>query len=75
MSELFDRVVETSELSPLFARNALQRACARAGVQASALTRADLRAALPEIERTIRTYLDEQTQVVMGRIQELSRER
>jgi|GEM_PF-3480149 len=73
MSELFERVVEVSGLSPLFARNALQRACTRAGVQATALTRADLRTAMPEIERTIRTYLHEQTAGVMIRIQDLSR--
>ena len=61
MSDLFERVVETSGLSPLFARNALQRACARAGVQPGALTPSALRTALPEIERTIRTYLDAQS--------------
>ena len=75
MSALFNRVVEASGLSPLFARNALQRACARAGVQADMLTASALRTALPEIERTIQTYLDVQTPTVMERISALSRER
>jgi hypothetical protein len=73
MSDLFNRVVDVSGLSPLFARNALQRACARAGVHSDGLTRGDLRTALPEIERTIRTYLHEQTPGVMTRLQELAR--
>jgi hypothetical protein len=75
MSTLFDRVVETSGLSPLFARNALQRACARAGVEPKVLTPSALRTALPEIERTIQTYLDAQTPSVMERLQALARER
>ncbi len=75
MSALFNSVVEVSGLSPLFARNALQRACTRAGVQAEALTPSALRTALPEIERTIQTYLDSQTASVMERISALSRER
>jgi hypothetical protein len=75
MSALFNRLVEASGLSPLFARNALQRACTRAGVQADNLTASALRAAMPEIERTIQTYLDGQTPIVMERIQALSRER
>jgi hypothetical protein len=75
MTDLFERVVEQSGLSPLFARNALQRACARAGVEAKALSPSGLRTALPEIERTIKTYLDTQTPSVMERLQSLARER
>jgi hypothetical protein len=75
VSDLFDRIVEASGLSPLFARNALQRALTRAGVQANSLTRKDLHTALPEIERTIETYLDRQTTGAMERIRDLTRER
>jgi hypothetical protein len=72
MSPLFEQLVEVSGLSPLFARSALQRACTRAGVQPAALTRSDLKAALPEIERTIQMFLDADAATAMRRIQELT---
>lgn len=75
MTPLFDRLLQESGLSPLFARSALQRACARAGVDAQTLSPSGLRTALPEIERTIRTYLHAQTDGTMLRIQALLRER
>ncbi len=75
MSEFFERVVTASGLSPLFARNALLRACNRAGVDAHALTPTTLRSALPEIERTIQTYLNAQTVSAMARIEALTRQR
>ncbi|MFT3921926.1 MAG: hypothetical protein QM778_05275 [Myxococcales bacterium] len=75
MSALFNRLVEISGLSSLFARAALERACTRAGVQPTSLTREGLRTALPEIERTIQTYLDRQTTDAMARIRDLAGER
>jgi hypothetical protein len=75
MSDLFEQVIESSGLSPLFARNALRRACSRAGVEADILTPAALRSALPEIERTIQTYMDSRTSSVMERISALARQR
>src|SRR5262245_62156495 len=75
MSDLFDRVVQASGLSPLFARNALQRACQRAGVEPKTLSAAALRTALPEIERTLQTFLDTGARAVMDRIEDLSRGR
>lgn len=73
MSNLFDLVVEHSGLSPVFARKALKRACERAGVEANALSHAALRTALPEIERTLETYLNTDTRAVMARLQAISR--
>ncbi len=75
MMDLFERLVETSGLSPLFARNALRRACARAGVEADLLTPRSLQEALPEIERTLQTYLNHETKAALERIQALVRGR
>lgn len=73
-NSLFDRLVAESRLSPLFAVNALQRACTRAGVDASSLSLQDLRAALPEIQRTLETFLDASAGDALARIAALAQE-
>jgi hypothetical protein len=57
MSLLFERVVALSGLSSFIARSSLQRALARAGVDASALTPEGLARALPEIQWALGVFL------------------
>ena len=73
MNELFGKLVEASGLSPLFAENALRRALLRAGVDPTTLTSSTLTTALPELERTIFTFLPEDAERVMKGIRALSR--
>ncbi len=73
MNELFGKLVEVSGLSPLFAENALRRALQRAGVDPTKLTSTTLTAALPELEKTIFTFLPEDAERVMKSIRALSR--
>ncbi len=54
---LFDRLVEISGLSPLFARATLSRALTRAGAKPETLSAEQLKAALPELEKTLRVFL------------------
>lgn len=73
MNELFAKLVEASGLSPLFAENALRRALLRAGVDPAKLTATTLTPALPELERTIYTFLPEEAERVMKNIRALAR--
>lgn len=73
MNDLFGKLVEASGLSPLFAENALRRALLRAGVDPTRLTTATLALALPELEKTIFTFLPEDAERVMKSIRALSR--
>jgi hypothetical protein len=73
MKDLFPELVAASELSPLFAENALRRALQRAGVTAERVTSADIGAAQDELERTIRTFLPERVDSVMERVRRLGR--
>jgi hypothetical protein len=54
--ELFDRVVEATGLSTIIARAAVARACMRAGVPPSDLTRDSLLQVLPHLEQTLEVY-------------------
>ncbi|MGC4066164.1 MAG: hypothetical protein QM784_16275 [Polyangiaceae bacterium] len=58
--ELFDRVVEVSGLSKVIAHAAVARACVRAGVDSSTLTRESLVKVLPHLEQTLWIYLPEE---------------
>jgi hypothetical protein len=73
VSDLFRKLVETSGLSPLFAENALRRALLRAGVEPGKLTAAGLVTALPELEKTIYTFVPEDAERVMKSIRALGR--
>jgi hypothetical protein len=75
VSELFELLVAKSELSPLFGRAALRRACERAGVDAERLSPLSLRMALPEIEKTLRMFLDTRAEAVMRELEALTRSR
>lgn len=73
MNDLFGKLIEASGLSPLFAENALRRALLRAGVDPTKLTTATLTTALPELEKTIFTFLPEDAERVMKNIRALGR--
>jgi hypothetical protein len=73
MSSLFQRVVLTSGISDLFAENAVSRACERAGVDPRTLSAATLKVALPEIEKTVKTFCRTQADEIMPRLQQLTR--
>ncbi|MBL8678903.1 MAG: hypothetical protein JNK05_07040 [Myxococcales bacterium] len=68
---LFERVVAECGLAPAFARTAIERALRRANIEPAALTRSNLRSALPEIERTVTMYLGPRTPQAMARIEAL----
>jgi DNA-binding response OmpR family regulator len=55
--ELAARVVAVSGLSELLARSSIERACQRAGVDPKTMTAADLRRALPHIQRILSLFL------------------
>ncbi len=69
--DLFDKLVEASELSPIFARSSLARALRRAGVDADTLTPARLEAALPEIRRTLAPFVETRLDAAMLKIERL----
>ena len=54
---LFDKVIAASGLSEVFARGTIKRACSRVGVNAEAMTPADLARALPAIEQALAVFL------------------
>jgi hypothetical protein len=54
---LFDRVVQASGLSSVFATKAVRCACARSNVDAETMNHADLERALPEIEGALGVFL------------------
>ncbi len=54
---LFERLVQESGLSRVFARSALERALARSNARPETLTMAELREALPHIESALRVFL------------------
>ncbi len=72
-SPLFDALVKVCGLSPLFARNSMARALARAGVDATTLTKAELARALPEIKQAILPFLDGDVDTIMARIEWLTK--
>jgi DNA-binding response OmpR family regulator len=56
-ARLLDRVVAVSGMSEVLGRASIERACGRAGVDPQTMTPADLRLALPDIERTLGFFL------------------
>lgn len=68
---VFEEIVAQSGLSPLFARNALERALRRAGVNRAQMKRADVAPALPEIERTLLTFLPRDAVEVLEKIRRI----
>jgi hypothetical protein len=59
MTQLFDKVVQASGLSPLFAKSSLERALARVSVRPEMLSAESLKKALPEVEKVLRVFLTE----------------
>lgn len=60
MTAFLDEVAEATGLSSLFARRSVERACERAGVDPAQLSPATYRKVLPELERGIRGFFDEE---------------
>jgi hypothetical protein len=73
MNSLFQKVVVTTGISELFAANAIARACERAGVNPKKLSPMTLKVALPEIERTVRTFCHQELEQIMPRLHLLAR--
>lgn len=73
MNTLFQRVVLASGISELFAEHAVARACERAGVDPGRLSPANLKIALPEIEKTVRTFCYDEIDQIMPRLYGLTR--
>jgi hypothetical protein len=73
VNPLFAKVVAATGISELFAAHALARACERAGVDPTKLSPASLRAALPEIEKTVGTFCHGERDDVMAKLQALTR--
>jgi hypothetical protein len=65
MNPFFQKVVVTTGISELFAANAIVRACERAGVNPEKLSPVTLKVALPEIERTVRTFCHHEVDQIM----------
>lgn len=57
MRDLFSEIVKASGLSPVFAERSFERALAKAGLTRDGLTKTQVRALLPGIERTLLLYL------------------
>jgi hypothetical protein len=74
MNEFFQEVVVTTGISELFAANAIVRACERAGVNPKKLCPTTLKVALPEIERTVRTFCHEEIDHIMPLLHLLARQ-
>lgn len=70
---LFDRLVQVSELSSLFARATLERALRRASVDPQRMNRSDLEKAIPEIRRSLSAFHTTRLDPVMTSIQNLAR--
>ena len=72
---LLDRVVEASGLMPLIAPFTVSRLLITADVSPRDLTPADLRRALPDLERGLAVYLsDEQLEEAGRRLRQLAAE-
>ena len=54
---LFEELVSCSGLAPLLAADVMNRVCVREGVEPATLTREQLMAVLPAIEKGLRLYL------------------
>src|SRR5262249_8305545 len=58
MNDLMAQVVAASGLSSIFAERSIARALRRAGFDPDALSRPDLKRALPEIGKMLATFMD-----------------
>jgi hypothetical protein len=73
MNTLFQEVVRTTGISELFAEHAVVRACERAGVDPRRLCRSNLKVALPEIEKIVRTFCHDDVEEIVPRLRLLTR--
>lgn len=72
-NQLFDRVVEASGLNAMVAPFTLSRLLLRADAHPRTLTETDLARALPELDRGIRVYLDDEAaRAAVERLRELA---
>ncbi len=56
--DLLGQIVAASGLSAIFAERSISRAIRRAGFAPEALSRADLKQCLPELEKMLATFMD-----------------
>lgn len=71
---LFNQVIAESTLSPIFAKNALLRALTRSGVtDAEKLNKEQLQKALPEILKTLKSFLGDEADNAYRAIEALAR--
>ena len=71
---LFTQVIAESTLSPIFAKNALLRALTRAGISdAEKLTKEQLKKALPEVLKTLQSFLGDDAGGALQKIEALTR--
>lgn len=56
-THIYEEMLAVSGLAPLLAADVIARACAREGVKAEAITRAELATTLPVIEKGLKLYL------------------
>lgn len=71
---LFNQIITESTLSPIFAKNALLRALNRAGVSdPDKLNKEQLKKALPEILKTLKSFLGDDAESAYQRVEALTR--
>ena len=70
-STAFDRVVELSGLSPIFARSIVRRTVERAGLSPDRLRASEVEALLPELERALFAVLGTETTTRINKIRQL----
>lgn len=72
-SPLFEQVVAASGLSAIFARSSVKRVLERGGVDPASFRRADLQRLMPEFERLLKGFLEDQAPAALARLQALAR--
>jgi hypothetical protein len=70
-STTFERVVEHSGLSPIFARSVIRRTVERAGLSAERLRVSEVEALLPELERALSAFLGTETPNRINKIRQV----
>jgi hypothetical protein len=73
VNTLFQKVVAATGISELFAEHAVARACERAGIDPHRLSPTNLKIALPEIEKIVRTFCHDEMEEIMPRLYSLTR--
>jgi hypothetical protein len=71
---LFKQLMDASTLSPIFAKTALHRALVRSGVKdPEQVTKEQLKTALPEVLKTLKSFLGDGADAIYPKIEALTR--